>query len=373
MVNVLSKLKIAHKLGIAACAFAVPIAFILWSLVAEQNVAIRFASKEVMGARYLAGIARLQGQLDIAALNRTGLPDRAADALAALGASARGLKVEPQLSAAVSALRAASAPSALADARDKLHDLIDRVADRSNLTLDNVLATNHLSDVVLNGLPDAVDRIADLTLAQEKSAKDSKAQARFLVGLGALKGDLGSMDDSLTAAEQAPGGGHIKAALDGDYQNLRASLSGFIKSLKAGTASPRAARRQVAQVTRFSRSTADELAWILKARVARLHEAELRMFGLTLLLFLAAVGGMLWALCSGVTRPLARITESMRSLAGGDLEVEVPGIGRGDEIGAMAGAVQVFKENALRTQALEQEQEQGRQAAEAERREHEAE
>lgn len=48
-----------------------------------------------------------------------------------------------------------------------------------------------------------------------------------------------------------------------------------------------------------------------------------------------------------VTRPIGQITGTMSGLAGGDLEVEVPYTGRGDEIGAMAGAVLRFKENAI--------------------------
>jgi methyl-accepting chemotaxis protein len=43
-------------------------------------------------------------------------------------------------------------------------------------------------------------------------------------------------------------------------------------------------------------------------------------------------------------------------LAGGRLDVEVPGIGRADELGEMAAAVEVFKANAIDRQRLEAEQ-----------------
>ncbi len=65
-----------------------------------------------------------------------------------------------------------------------------------------------------------------------------------------------------------------------------------------------------------------------------------------------------------VVRPIQRMTEAMAHLASGDNAVEVPGTGRADEIGAMAGAVQVFKDNAIRMQAMQAEQaEQARRAA----------
>jgi len=58
----------------------------------------------------------------------------------------------------------------------------------------------------------------------------------------------------------------------------------------------------------------------------------------------------------GVAKPITMMTAAMRRLAAQDLDVAIPGVGRGDEIGAMAGAVQVFKDNALHAQVLEREQ-----------------
>jgi methyl-accepting chemotaxis protein len=57
-----------------------------------------------------------------------------------------------------------------------------------------------------------------------------------------------------------------------------------------------------------------------------------------------------------VTGPLQRMTAAMNDLAGGNLAVEVPGVGRGDEVGEMAKAVEIFKSNAVARQTLEVEQ-----------------
>ncbi len=56
-----------------------------------------------------------------------------------------------------------------------------------------------------------------------------------------------------------------------------------------------------------------------------------------------------------ITGPLNRITAAMKELAGGNLEVAVPGVGRSDELGEMAEAVEVFKLNAIERQRLEAE------------------
>ncbi|UUX49158.1 cache domain-containing protein [Nisaea acidiphila] len=69
-----------------------------------------------------------------------------------------------------------------------------------------------------------------------------------------------------------------------------------------------------------------------------------------------------------ITKPMEALRNSMGSLAENDLAVEIPGIGRGDEVGAMAKAVQVFKENAERVAELERSKAEDEQRAEEARR-----
>jgi len=92
-----------------------------------------------------------------------------------------------------------------------------------------------------------------------------------------------------------------------------------------------------------------------------------------------AVGGIalgagvgLWVAIGKIARPLNGLSERMRRLAAGDLQVVVEAQDRGDEVGGMARAVQVFKENGVKAKALECEAERLRAAAEEERRVHEA-
>ncbi|MCD2175251.1 methyl-accepting chemotaxis protein [Rhizobium sp. C4] len=71
----------------------------------------------------------------------------------------------------------------------------------------------------------------------------------------------------------------------------------------------------------------------------------------------------------GIAMPIGRITKSMRDLAAGDTASTIPFAGRGDEIGAMAGAVEVFRQAAITNKELEREAEEARHRADAERRE----
>jgi methyl-accepting chemotaxis protein len=55
-----------------------------------------------------------------------------------------------------------------------------------------------------------------------------------------------------------------------------------------------------------------------------------------------AIGAMVFVLV-GVARPLLALVAAMKRLGDGDFSVKLPGLGRKDEIGAMAGAVERFK------------------------------
>ncbi|GJE39547.1 methyl-accepting chemotaxis protein [Methylobacterium persicinum] len=69
-----------------------------------------------------------------------------------------------------------------------------------------------------------------------------------------------------------------------------------------------------------------------------------------------------------ITRPIQRMTAAMKVLAGGDTAVVIPGAGRQDEIGAMAEAVGVFRDNLVHTRQLEQETSAARLSAEEQRK-----
>ncbi|WP_257167831.1 methyl-accepting chemotaxis protein [Bradyrhizobium sp. SRS-191] len=74
-----------------------------------------------------------------------------------------------------------------------------------------------------------------------------------------------------------------------------------------------------------------------------------------------------WLIGASVSGPIRSMTERMQSLASGELEQPIPGGEQRDEIGRMARAVEVFRDNALAVRRMEQEAAAQREAAEAER------
>jgi len=90
--------------------------------------------------------------------------------------------------------------------------------------------------------------------------------------------------------------------------------------------------------------------------------------GLAILGIAAIAGSIAWLIGRSIARPLGQLGARMRTLADGSLDGEIPGIGRGDEIGAMAATVQIFKDNAVRIRGLEKEEADAQGRAAAERR-----
>ncbi|MEQ8602224.1 MAG: HAMP domain-containing methyl-accepting chemotaxis protein [Marivibrio sp.] len=104
--------------------------------------------------------------------------------------------------------------------------------------------------------------------------------------------------------------------------------------------------------------------------LARVDEAALLTAGLIIVFAIACLGLGLF-LGGRVSVPLVELTQGMSQLADGDLAVDVPQTTRQDEIGDMAQAMLVFRENGReRERMLEaQRREQEAKASEAERKE----
>ena len=90
---------------------------------------------------------------------------------------------------------------------------------------------------------------------------------------------------------------------------------------------------------------------------AELQQLEARSEAAAVTAGAVMLGGLLLAallsvgigavLTRGIAGPVTQMTNAMRRLAEGDKSIDIPAVGRKDEIGEMAGAVQVFKDAAI--------------------------
>ncbi|EJZ20544.1 methyl-accepting chemotaxis protein [Rhizobium sp. Pop5] len=102
------------------------------------------------------------------------------------------------------------------------------------------------------------------------------------------------------------------------------------------------------------------------------HSAEIKAsvdITLKALLALAAIFaiGLYFLTRKTVTKPILVLSNDMQRLAGGDTAIACTGIGRIDEIGTMASAVEVFRQAAIANKQLEQDAEAARLQGETER------
>jgi methyl-accepting chemotaxis protein len=84
--------------------------------------------------------------------------------------------------------------------------------------------------------------------------------------------------------------------------------------------------------------------------------AILLKIGLLALAILAVMAGAGWMISRNVAMPLAGLKAKMEALVGGETSMDFPEVDRGDEVGAMARAMLIFKKNAIRVEGLSAEQ-----------------
>jgi len=106
----------------------------------------------------------------------------------------------------------------------------------------------------------------------------------------------------------------------------------------------------------------DNSEYVTSLDRARQLAISMALFGISI----AAAAGLLIA--RGISRPILAITAAMRDLAHGKLEFELPVDQRQDEVGEMARAVAVFKDNAVRMQRMQAEQAEAKAHSEQEKR-----
>ncbi|MGI3902155.1 MAG: methyl-accepting chemotaxis protein [Janthinobacterium lividum] len=226
-------------------------------------------------------------------------------------------------------------------------------------------------DEVLANLYDQNASVRGLSLYKQGRfvKKYETAGQRLAAALAEAKGQLASNGSSgaglaaVSASVQAWQAeiGDPAVKLAGDPTTLEASV--------ALTASPRAS-----ELINAFRDVCVALQASLNGEAAAAQESQ-GAAGQALLMALAigTVAVILVMLISwlwmmrDVVGPVARMTGVMRTLATGDTSITVPALGRSDEVGQMAGTVQVFKDEAIRARALEAEAAQARGIADDER------
>jgi methyl-accepting chemotaxis protein len=146
-------------------------------------------------------------------------------------------------------------------------------------------------------------------------------------------------------------------------KDLRSSTAEFFKvqDLKTQIQMIRLPQIALDSVQLIGRAVAVALQTITEANAGVTGEmGKAGLFGLV-------VGGLVIAVLIGsaafcflsIARPIGRLNDAMTEIANGHIDIEIPGAGRGDEIGDMSKTVTVIRENAERS-VLERQEEANR-------------
>jgi methyl-accepting chemotaxis protein len=200
--------------------------------------------------------------------------------------------------------------------------------------------------------------VADIGVSFGKQFVDSTKQ-RFGVDLAVHRFDgkaftkiSSTMGDSSVVTQD-----ELKSVFDGGTLRRDATLNGHPAALYVGQIKNYAGQ-PIAVIELVKDTTAYEAA-------AASSQRNL-IFGA--LAILAAAALLAFLLGRGMSRPLTAITDVMNRLSSGDTDVTIPGGNRKDELGSMAGAVDVFRRNMIEARMLRDAQEAAKQQTEEEKK-----
>ena len=233
-------------------------------------------------------------------------------------------------------------------------------------------AAHHLNSVIFERLRTAIDLKDETTLfhaevyALMSSAANETDQGKIgatadalAPRIDALLGRVRAFNEELASASSGNSLADLIAAFDAYAEGARQVID-FVK-LDAGYAVMMMGNTNAQfgelriKLDTLSRALQEQRVATVASVAAGAENARtgfiILIVGGTLLSLFCAV-----ASARAIARPVARLTGVLDALARGDTTVDVPDAGRRDEVGAMAKAVQVFKDNAIDRLRLEAEQ-----------------
>ena len=332
-------LSTSTKLFILCSTFIVAIAVAIYGLVAEKQIAIEFARKELVGVRYfesLRGVyaAILTEPLGVNAAGQTPSPEEALKSLDAAEKEAAGTlqtaALEQSLAATLRKLWSKEAEgedqsSLVVDALAKARDLASRIGDDSNLALDPDLDSYYLQDTVVRQMPRLLGQIGETqaSLGAPSDASISSDDKARLLALDAMtRSTTEEIERNLTSAYRGNADGQLRQKIEGDITEMLSSITSYFHALNESVSEPTGleSRDRLYQATVNSAVAAwtitqSELKRLLNERIDNLLGKLHRSLWLTGAL---AVLSILLALLTHhhIVRPLARLEGLARTVRG---------------------------------------------------------
>ena len=255
--------------------------------------------------------------------------------------------------------------------------LYEKIGDASNITLDPVIETYYLGDVIIQRVPELASSLHDVAEASQIALSGKRPAVINLVQLTektqrnrlAFEQFYSGVEKALTGYVDVNEKGLIENWLN-KSKNESAQLIGLADSLKINMIyntdmnsnlkeiSIRS-KIVIAQFDKLWSSSADELQRLLEIRVSGFKSVKIISIGI-------AIGSALFALIlsyimsNSILRTLKKLRNSVHEAAAGDIDHPTPFIELKTEIGSIARSVDKLRKSTIMrlndTNALEREQ-----------------
>jgi signal transduction histidine kinase len=245
-------LRTSAKLILLCAMFIISIGVTTYSLVAEKQIAIAFARKELIGSKFLETLRSIYATVLASSPFNPLAPDRDVSAHRVLEAlttaqseAASALRTGEfvqDLSGALARLGSNSPVGDSTSAIDlltKIQQLASRIGDDSNLTLDTDLDTYYLQNILVDQLPKLLSRVGELRVVTSEAAgvatPSNETKAHVLVLEGLIGSAIGEIKNNLAAAYRGNIDESLKRAVDSTYATLFSSADAYLAGLQTSS------------------------------------------------------------------------------------------------------------------------------------------
>jgi len=359
-------LRTSTKLILLCAMFIISIGVTTYSLVAEKQIAIAFARKELIGSKFLETLRSIYATVLASSPFSPLTADRDASAhkvvkalTTAQSEAASALRTSEfvqDLSGALSRLGSSPPEGDSADAIDllaKMQQLASRIGDDSNLTLDTDLDTYYLQNILVDQLPKLLGRVGELRVVTSEAASEAipsnETKAHVLVLEGLIGSAIGEIKNNLAAAYRGNTDESLKRAVDSTYAILFLSTDTYLAGLKASSVDGGPAETKNAALGRDYEAVADSAnrAWavsqtqlvrLLQLRIDNLRtKMDLSLAVTAVLLGLSIIIAiMTYRHIVPPLERLAKVASTVRETK--NYDVRVDDSGTTNEIGRLASA-----------------------------------
>ena len=250
MAFMFKNLRTSTKLLLLCAMFVISIATTTAALVAEKQIAIAFAHKELVGSRYLVIVRDIYPEIliqqDEPSFAKTRpYSDEILKALAAAQANAAiDLKTGELEQALTQTLRklwsdktVESTDQLVLQALSNAQKLASRIGDDSNLALDPDLNTYYVQNIVVARLPGLVSQLGEmqtlLRAAKDTGSLSNEHMAHLVFLDSSIRSTADGVKSDLAAAERGDADGSLKRNVDAAIVTMITSLESFLGTAKA--------------------------------------------------------------------------------------------------------------------------------------------